>query len=544
MSTSVKKALERLFAAPFSLGSACAGFLMLVIVRMTIENALFFYPPRSASFVFFEFTHLLLLSILTFLLLVPVVRLALRLDFRQAAHLMVLGFAVMPVPPILDRLIMGDTPYWSFYKFDGLKGLGWRFLTFFGDRPDIGITYGPRIISALVILFLTTLSLVLTRKLWRALVAGLGSYAVLFLVGTFPSWLTLAVRSFSKSPYDISQIDVATLFLSPITSFDLPAASPALSLNIKMSLCLAPIVLAAAAFTLLKARPKVFRALLLNARFPQIAYHLGLLAIGMLLAFNYARPVVLVDVFSILAPFVLGAAVVFAWLASVVANDIYDTSIDRLTNARRPLVSRNIEPAEFRTWGILFFFFSLLLAGLVSFQALFLLLGYQAAAWIYSVPPFRLKRIPFLATLVASLAGIIVLMAGYVTVSPEHDLRSLPLQILFFLFIAYTFVIPIKDFKDISGDKADGVYTVPVVFGEYWGKIIVGSGIFVSYAVSVLILHEPRLFWWAVLFGSLSFWILLSSRDSETDWFRYRYLPGWILGCTALYGLVLVWTIL
>ena len=250
-----------------------------------------------------------------------------------------------------------------------------------------------------------------------------------------------------------------------------------------------------------------------------------------------------IDFFHIGGAFILLAAVECAWLASVVANDLCDTRIDAQTNKARPLIEQTIPRELYRVFGILFFIASLVLSGIVNFSAMLLLLGYQAIAWLYSVPPLRLKRFPVIATLFAAFAGVLILIAGFLVVSPENGLALLPLPLLFFLFAAYALSIPIKDFKDIEGDALDQVYTIPVLLGAEAAKRLIGSLIFILYMLSPFILSARSLFVPALLSGSLTFWAIQKSTDAESAPLAYRKLHSIVLAIAAIYGTVIVFTL-
>jgi 4-hydroxybenzoate polyprenyltransferase len=332
---------------------------------------------------------------------------------------------------------------------------------------------------------------------------------------------------------------VAAIFLAPENIFARHLTDFRSVLNVKMSVVYGALDILLVGTLLLREYPKYFFALWKNARLPQIIYHGGLLFLGMSLAFFFTRAPLIVDFFHITGALILLAAVESAWLVSVIVNDCYDTGIDKKTNPTRPLVQNSIPLELYKTFGILFFIASLILSGIVSFSALLLLLSYQALAWLYSAQPLRLKRFPLLATIFAAFAGILILILGFLVVSPESGLRSLPLPLLFFLFVAYALSLPIKDFKDIRGDAQDGVYTLPVLLGAERAKLLIGSFLLLLYVVSPLILNARSLFLPALSFGSLAFWSMQKGNDNERSFFSFRKLPGILIAITASYGIII-----
>ncbi|TXI34596.1 MAG: hypothetical protein E6Q53_01170 [Candidatus Moraniibacteriota bacterium] len=532
--------VERIENAPLTLGSFVVTFLGLILVRLTIENALGLFPEHSLFFLFFEFTHTLLFFLCSFLLMLPIVRYAGRLTLSQAGNVLLFGFLIIWTPPIIDTLIFQGRHFWSFYEFDGLSGLFVRFFTLFGDTPDIGITYGVRIEVVLVTLALGLYTYLKSQRLTRSLFVALLTYTVLFVLGTFPSWITFFVLSLEKSLLAIGSTDIAALFLSPERILGRDLTDFRSVLNFKMSLVYGLLAVGLSALTLYRSQPRHFLALIKNARVPQLIYHAGLLFLGMHLAFFFAEGHVSFEFFHSIGILSLLLATWCAWMASVVLNDLHDTTIDRLTNPARPLVEHTIGESEYRTYGILFFLFSLLLSGIVSFSAMLLLLSYQALATLYSAPPLRLKQYPGLATLLAAMAGMLVLVAGAVSVAPTHNISDLPLSLLTYLFLAYFLALPLKDFKDIEGDRADQVYTIPVLLGAERGKQVIGSLLFLLFTLSPLVLALRMLFFPALLFGSFAFFAVQKGTSDEHSFFAYRKFPRLILGITTLYGLVIV----
>lgn len=527
---------------PFSLPLWCAGFLALILSRLGIESALGSFHPHSFSFLFFEFAHTFLFFAVSLFVLLPIIRWAGAPHWAGAVQLMLFGFLIILFPPIIDTLIFQDHAFWSFYEFDSLRGLVTRFFTLFGDTPDIGITYGVRIEVVIVTLCVGAYAFLKSHRWNKAAIAALFTYSALFILGTFPSFLTVLVQGPSKGFLTVSSTDIAGLFLTPAELFSRLAPDMRSALNAKMSLWYACILsLLIARFAFFSARP-IFLALWRNARIPQLIYHAGLLILGGLLAWHFSAADIVIDAFHLLGVLLLIIAVECAWIASVIANDSFDTRIDQETNPDRPLITGTIDPATYRFIGWMLFLTSLFFAALVSFSASLLLFIYQALAWIYSVPPYRLKRVPLIATLIASAAGIIVLLIGYVVISPDSNFSTLPLPLLSFLFIAYAVALPLKDFKDIAGDRADGVYTFPVLLGEERARIVFGSTFFILFIMSVFVLHLPSAFLPALLCGSLSFFLMQSVRAQQTL-LNYRRLPFWMLGVIGIYGLILLWLI-
>lgn len=531
--------IDRVENAPLTLPSFLMAFLALIIARLSVEGALEWFEESTFFFFFFEFSHTFLFFLCSFLIILPIVRYAGGGSIKQAANVLLFGFLITLTPPIIDRLIFGPGGYWSFYEFDGLLGLVERFFTLFGDTPDIGITYGVRIEVVLVTIALGIYAYLKSGRLKKALLSALFVYTALFVLGTFPAWVTLVVLSPEKGLLAITGNDVAGLFLAPEQVLGRDLTDFRSVLNFKMSLVFALVLTLLGALLLKQTYPKHLVALAKNARVPQLIYHAGLLSLGVLLSVLFSDGHLEFEFFHGLGLTLLVLATWSAWLASVVVNDLYDTRIDALTNPKRPLIEETITPDTYKAYGVIFFLVSLFFSGIVSFSALLIFLSYQALAWLYSAPPFRLKQYPGIATLLAAFAGILVLIMGFVATALTHDIHALPLSLLGYLFVAYCLALPIKDFKDIEGDRRDGVYTIPVLLGADLGKHVIGGATFLLFAFSPLVLNMRPLFFPALLFGALAFFSLEKGTSNEASFFAFRKLPRIILGITMLYGLVI-----
>lgn len=527
-----------------------AAFSGIIVLRLLVENWLTCFQNRSGLFIFYEFTHTFLFFLIAYLLFLWILHKFLKIDFKKVSNVLLWGYLLIVSPPIFDFIISRGQGFWSFYKFDSVIGLFKRFFTFFGDKPEIGITYGVRIEIALALFFIFIYSLIKSKNVFKSLSVSVLSYLVFFVLGTFPSWIAIIFKGFSKGLLKVSDVDVARMFLTPAKIFSREIPDIVSSLNIKMSLvyslllvlllvagCLPELLRKTKQAGLLFSREKIL-SFIANARYPQLIYHAGLIFVGIGLALVFTDASAEINFFNISGLLVLLAAISCAWLASVAVNDIQDKKIDELANPSRPLIKELFAIGEYKNLGLMLFILSILFSAIVNFKIALFLIAYQAVAWIYSAWPLRLKRLAFISTFVSAIASLMILFSGFILVSPDQSIKSLPFSIIALLVIGYTLSLPIKDFKDVEGDKKNGVYSVPVLFGEYWGKIIVGVGLFISFMLSVVIFNEPRLFWWALLGGAISFWIILSSGQNKS--IAYKRLPWWIMGVVVLYGMILV----
>lgn len=535
----LRKIIDTIEDAPTGFFFWLSSFLSIITLRLLVESWLNFFRNRSGLYIFYEFTHTFLFFLIAYIIIVEFLRRILKSNYQKISNFFLLGYLLILTPPIFDYFISGGKGFWSFYKFDSLKGLFWRFLTFFGDKPEIGITYGVRIEVALALIFIFFYILLKSKKIIRSFLTTVGAYAIFFILGTLPSWITIAYEGFFKGFAKVGEIDTVELFLSPARIFSREIPDITSSLNIKMSIMFALFLTVLVLFGLFLNYKEKLIAFLKNARLPQIFYHVGLLFIGSVLALKFNGSNWEIRFFNIFAFLLLSESVILAWLASVVANDIIDRKIDEETNQSRPLIQNIFSEKTYASIGIMLFAFSLLFSAIVSFKIAMLLFTYQALAWIYSAWPLRLKRFPFISTFVSAVASLMIFLAGYFLTSPDQGIQNLPFSLVLLLAICLTLSLPIKDFKDIPGDRKDGVMTIPVFFGEYWGKVIVASGVFLSFLLSVIFLNEPRLFWWALALGGFSFWAVMNMEKENGGPVTCRNIFWWMMGSVSIYGIIL-----
>ena len=531
------KLLEKIEDYPLTLTGWLTAFSAIIVLRMIGENLLSGFADKSltlfigstlAAWLFFAFSYLLVLIFLTFWLKVGV---------KRVANVLLWGFLLAIFPPIIDKIWCGQNFCWSFYAFDSLKGLFARFFSFFGNNAAIGITYGVRVEVALAIIFVMVYAYIKQKKAIRAFLAGFFTYVILFVLGSFPSWLAYFYFLPKKSVFSVESFDIAGLFLTPASYFSVIETDFVNALNVKMNLIFAYLLVFVVILFLWLFYREKFWPVTRNVRWIQIMIHAGLILVGAGLGAFYFPNNIVINIFSFFALSNLILAAIFAWLASVFLNDQVDLPIDKMTNKQRPLATGEVTGEDFRQLFWVCFVFSLILAITVGVKFFLIILAYQAIGWIYSAWPFRLKRFPIVASLLSALALVLLFSSGFMLMADGQNIARFPHQVFWLLIIAFTISLPIKDLKDIEGDKKDEVWTIPVLLGETWARFAIGLGIFLSYALSVIWLNARALFLPAMILGALSFWILQTKKISA------RRVHIFVFGLLFLYVLLIVYLV-
>ena len=154
--------------------------------------------------------------------------------------------------------------------------------------------------------------------------------------------------------------------------------------------------------------------------------------------------------------------------ASNALNQIYDLEIDRVNKPRRPLPSGRLALRDAWTFTIATYAVSLILAWLVApggrHECFWIVLIATAITILYSVPPFRTKRLGIWANLTIAIPrGVLLKVAGWSAVKTIYGVEPWFIGAIFGLFLLGASTT--KDFADMEGDAKGGCRTLPIIYG-------------------------------------------------------------------------------
>ncbi len=198
---------------PLSVGTFFAAFTTIIVVRMVEQQWLDGFPSYGISGQFYEFAQTFLFFLFSFTIFLVFLHRFAQIPFARAANVLLVGFLVILLPPIVDTLQF-DT-FWSYYEFAGLRDLLHAFWTVFGDTPNIGVTNGDRIEIVLSVFAMGFYAYLNTHNKWRSIFIGSGTYVVLFFLASLPSWIAIGAYGWRQGFLSIGPAHVAQMFLSP-----------------------------------------------------------------------------------------------------------------------------------------------------------------------------------------------------------------------------------------------------------------------------------------------------------------------------------------
>ena len=163
---------------------------------------------------------------------------------------------------------------------------------------------------------------------------------------------------------------------------------------------------------------------------------------------------------------VLMAAVLNA--ASNALNQIYDLEIDRINKPKRPLPSGRLSLRKAWTFTLAAYAVALALAWLVApggrRECFWIVIVATVITVLYSVPPFRTKRLGVWANLTIAIPrGVLLKVAGWSAVKTIAGVEPWFIGGIFGMFLLGASTT--KDFADMEGDARGGCRTLPIQYG-------------------------------------------------------------------------------
>jgi chlorophyll/bacteriochlorophyll a synthase len=149
-------------------------------------------------------------------------------------------------------------------------------------------------------------------------------------------------------------------------------------------------------------------------------------------------------------------------------NQIYDLEIDRVNKPTRPLPSGRLTIGKVWWFTNITYAIALVLAWLVApggrHECFWLVAVAVVCTYLYSVPPFRTKRLGIWANVTIAIPrGTLLKVAGWSSVKTIAGVEPWYIGAIFGLFLLGATTT--KDFADMEGDRRGGCRTLPIQYG-------------------------------------------------------------------------------
>ncbi len=205
-------------------------------------------------------------------------------------------------------------------------------------------------------------------------------------------------------------------------------------------------------------------------------------------------------------------------------NQLIDIEIDKINKPDLPLASGKFSQKQGQIIVIISGLLAIILSSIFGVWLFVTVIISLIVGTAYSLPPIRLKRFPFLASLcIFTVRGVVVnlgLFFHFTQKLTDHFLVNIPIYVLTLFILIFTIAIAIfKDVPDMEGDKQYNITTFTILLGKktifniarwvitfcYLG--IIFSGYFFRLSANYIIL----------IIGHLGFLILLWWRSQNVN---------------------------
>lgn len=420
-------------------------------------------------------------------------------NYSHSIKVVLFGLPLLWLAPIADILISKGMGYKMLYIFDSGKNLIFDLFTFFGPSLTKGATYGIRLGLLISILGLGYFIWLETKKVKSATIGILLIYILVFFGATLPGVIYSVMHPNKPTTNSVEIINYLkdSIFNSTISYNTLHDGKNSVSesrfLELTFDKFMSQILFILSFFfgiiLFWKYDNKKFWSVMKNIRLERINFYIASLFCGVGFAYinKLGSPFVWVDVLGFICLIISWVAL---WMNAVHVNDIVDLKIDEISNRDRPLVKKDVDVESMREIGIIWLIVALLGSWSAGYYPFFMSLVYIASSYIYSVPPLRLRRFPLVPSFLIGIACLATILSGFFFVSTYKAVSVFPTLLAIGIVIMVTLAINFKDIKDIEGDRANGIITLPILFGNNGIKIVA-----LLFSLSILLAPFFLSFW-------------------------------------------------
>ncbi|MBU4347809.1 UbiA family prenyltransferase [Candidatus Parcubacteria bacterium] len=479
-------------------GYFIASFLFIVFLRSFLEIF-----SSLARFELMQFYHYCLFYITIALFLTLLFKIIIKIELEKIFRVILPTFVIIFVPPIIDLIVCLKKACIMTYLLPSpihSDNLLYRFFTLGGEYKIIGgITPGIKIELILIIIGSFFYFLIKNKGIIKSLFFSFLTYSIVFIYLIAPIWLNYFLKIFGKSFNYNFNLDFVNLYFLLI------------------------VLLSSILFYLYN--KNYFKAIIGDLRILRLLHFWLMLILGIVIGNAYVNKIGAgFNLYSFI-PFPLITVlmvILLAWLYSVITNNIEDKEIDKISNPTRPLIT-TISLDVYKKLAAVILIFIIASSLAIGFEAFFIILIFIGNYFLYSLPPFRLKRITLFSKLIISFNSLILMILGYILgyvyidgVDISQTIRSFPDSLILYILVFFTLAINFIDIKDYKGDKAAGIKTLPVILGLKKSQKIIGLFFLSAYIAAYFFFNFPFFFIYIfIILGIIQFLLINRQRYSE-----------------------------
>ncbi len=449
------------FFTPLQIILTVAG---VTVIRTFLEN--FSNPEPMGGFTSFA---LLVNYFLYYLIMVLSLGIMLGVLSKQSWMKMISRVTyflpIIWIVPILDMTFSGGA------CLSYISSSGWSLVrdivTFFtGPLVRCGISIGLRVEIALISLSLGVYLYKKTRLWWKGVLGAILAFLIVIFHSAIPGLILTIVGTDLPAQIYFQDLFMKSL-MGTIHTLGNDVGIVRYIEQIAFFMGRIPWIMIAIVTPIIfwKESPEKFKAWIGNARATRVVYYAVILFAGTALAigrFGGTIPHTFPDVLGyVIALICVGLS---CWLG-VVINDLVDQDLDAINAQDRPLVQKTLSPADMQTIGWVIGILIVTGAVLISWNFFVLVVVWQIAYAIYSLPPLQMKRHWIFSSFLVGVAGTSFALAGYFLVASHQSFASISFVYVAMIWFTLAIMSNTKDFKDVPGDRALGIKTLPATYG-------------------------------------------------------------------------------
>ncbi len=474
----MKQLIQRLQETNTSLLNYMITFIAIIALRTFLE----LFSVNTPLFLV-RVLHYALSYIVLMLGLLILFSYANKESIERTARVILPGFAILIIVPLIDLLLSKGAGINITYLLPEYHDLFTSFVTFFGEYPGMGASPGIRIEVGLVLLGSLYYIYAKTGNIIKSIGYVFLEYCWIFAWASTP----FALKGLNK------------LFNLPTTTNDIDFIKFFIILTFILTILITSMTYR-----------NYLLAILKDLRYLSILHYILFFILGIVIAKDDLQ---IYTEDNLLDFILVPLSLVFAIIFSIITNNKEDYEIDKVTNTKRPHVKGEIPPGIYQKIGWLSLTISLMIAAAVSFKIVFLMAVFIGNYYLYSMPPIRFKRVPFLSKSVIGINSIVLMITGFIIVT--LSMREFPREIIPIVVLMVTSASNFIDIKDYKGDKKAGIKTIPTIFGLKKGKLIIGTLFFLSALMLNLLIKEKLILIGSVILGSFCFYLINKKRYNE-----------------------------
>lgn len=453
-------------------------FVAIVVLRDFVEDfSAHATPDVPAIFIHFFLSYTALSAAL-----IVILQALTDVDVRRVSRVVMVSFALIWLAPVLDILIGGLNVFAPAYITES-QHLLTDYFTYFGPLVKSGVTPGMRIEIGCAILLALGYTLLKTKSMGKGIVSVFLTYTIIFAYIAMPAILTrLGIH---------------------------PELTPLFLPKFYFLLTVAQIL-----YLLYRLYPGPFLTMVRDVRPLRLFHYQFMFVFGVCLAVYYGYADLSQLSIPVLDLILIFFSITFAWLYSIVTNNLEDIEIDAITNPNRVTITKSIDGKTYQQIGWLLLTLATLCALLINFSYTFMLWLFIGIYFIYSMPPLRLKRFFLVSKFLLGLNALVLAIAGYMYVT-GNSIHEFPIAFIPFFLVGMTLALNFIDIKDYAGDKQAGIQTMSVLFGQKKAKQVIGVSFMLCYLMLFYIIGDSRLLLPLLFGGAVQFYFVNKKHYQE-----------------------------